>query len=64
MACVDNPNNLICKIEMLSKMRKKILHDFNDTYADYPREKTIHQLFEEQLKNVDTLLLSEDNRLL
>jgi len=48
---LDNPKKQICKIEMLTESEKnKILHDFNDTYADYPREKTIHQLFEEQVE--------------
>ncbi|MBS4162636.1 AMP-binding protein, partial [Klebsiella pneumoniae] len=27
-----------------------ILYDFNDTAADYPKDSTIHQLFEEQAK--------------
>lgn len=48
---LDNPNNLICKIEMLTESeKKKILYDFNNTYADYPKDKTIHQLFEEQVE--------------
>ncbi len=48
---IDNPSNLICKIEMLTESEKrKVLYEFNDTYADYPREKTIHQLFEEQVE--------------
>jgi len=48
---LDNPDNLICKIEMLTENEKrKVLYDFNDTYADYPREKTINQLFEEQVE--------------
>ena len=29
---------------------KRILFDFNNTRADYPREKTIHRLFEEQVE--------------
>ena len=29
---------------------QKIIHDWNQTYCDYPKEKTIHQLFEEQVK--------------
>ncbi|MCL2425093.1 MAG: amino acid adenylation domain-containing protein, partial [Oscillospiraceae bacterium] len=42
---------LLCDIEMLSEAeRNQLLYDFNDTYADYPREKTIHQLFEEQVE--------------
>jgi len=48
---LDNPGNLVCKIEMLTENeKKKILHDFNNTYAEYPRDKTIHQVFEEQVE--------------
>ncbi|NLL66789.1 MAG: AMP-binding protein, partial [Clostridiaceae bacterium] len=45
--------------------RKKVLYDFNDTYADYPREKTIHQLFEEQVERTpdNIALVFEDKKL-
>ncbi|MCP4156717.1 MAG: hypothetical protein GY757_53885, partial [bacterium] len=32
------------------KEKRQILYEFNDTAADYPRDKTIHQLFAEQAK--------------
>ncbi|MCU0286474.1 MAG: amino acid adenylation domain-containing protein, partial [Acidobacteria bacterium] len=39
----------ISEIDILSKEEKnRILYEFNDTAAEYPRDKTIHQLFEEQ----------------
>ena len=63
---LDNPANLICKIEMLTENeKKKVLYDFNDTYADYPREKTIHQLFEEQVERTpdNIALVFEDKKL-
>ncbi|MGI6085315.1 MAG: amino acid adenylation domain-containing protein [Acetivibrionales bacterium] len=63
---LDNPNKMINKIEMLTENeKKKILFDFNDTYADYPREKTIHQLFEEQVERTpdNIALVFEDQRL-
>ena len=45
-----NNEILIGEIDILSKCeRSKILYEFNDTYVDYPRENTIHQLFEEQV---------------
>lgn len=48
---LDNPNKEICKLEMLSEKEKhKILYEFNNTEADYPRDKVIHQLFEEQVE--------------
>ncbi|MCP5104796.1 MAG: AMP-binding protein, partial [bacterium] len=28
--------------------KRRVLYEFNDTAADYPKDKTIHQLFEEQ----------------
>ncbi|CAH0316009.1 non-ribosomal peptide synthetase [Peribacillus sp. Bi134] len=38
-------------IEILSKDENDmLLTEFNDTVADYPRNKTIHELFEEQVK--------------
>ncbi|MCK4259319.1 MAG: amino acid adenylation domain-containing protein [Halanaerobiales bacterium] len=37
-------------IEMITEEEKnQILYQFNDTQADYPTEKTIHELFEEQV---------------
>ena len=44
---------LLRNIDILSKEeRDKILYEFNNTDADYPRDKTIQQLFEEQVKRV------------
>jgi amino acid adenylation domain-containing protein/thioester reductase-like protein len=43
------PDTKIGDIDLLTaEERHQILHEFNDTYAEYPRDKTIHQLFEEQ----------------
>ncbi|MCK4259562.1 MAG: non-ribosomal peptide synthase/polyketide synthase, partial [Halanaerobiales bacterium] len=42
----------LTEIEMLTKEEKdQILYDFNNTYADYPRNKTLHELFEEKVEN-------------
>ena len=42
--------------------RQKLLFDFNDTAADYPREKCIHTLFEEQVeKTPDNVALKFAN---
>ncbi|MCY8372394.1 non-ribosomal peptide synthase/polyketide synthase, partial [Bacillus haynesii] len=44
-----NENRKIAEIDMLAEEeRKTLLYEFNRTNADYPRNKTIHQLFEEQ----------------
>jgi len=47
----QNSNKKICEIEMLGEEEKyKLLYEFNNTYAEYPNNKTIHELFEEQVK--------------
>ncbi|MCP4157819.1 MAG: amino acid adenylation domain-containing protein, partial [bacterium] len=44
-------NQKISNIEIITEEEKhQILYEFNDTAADYPRDKTIHQLFEEQVE--------------
>ncbi|WP_270572260.1 non-ribosomal peptide synthetase [Bacillus glycinifermentans] len=47
----ENPKLQIGKIDLLTKSEKyQLLHTFNDTKTDdYPKEKTICQLFEEQV---------------
>jgi amino acid adenylation domain-containing protein/thioester reductase-like protein len=47
---ITNPGKKIWQLEILSEWEKrKLLDEFNDTEAEYPKEKTIHQLFEEQV---------------
>ncbi|MCP4146778.1 MAG: non-ribosomal peptide synthetase, partial [bacterium] len=44
-------NQKIAEIEIITEEEKRqILYEFNDTAAEYPRDKTIHQLFEEQVE--------------
>jgi amino acid adenylation domain-containing protein len=46
---LEESSQKISAIEIISELEKRqILVDFNDTGKDYPREKTICQLFEEQ----------------
>jgi amino acid adenylation domain-containing protein/thioester reductase-like protein len=46
---LDNPLKEIEHLNMLSEMeRKKILNRFNDTQAEYPSDKTMPQLLDEQ----------------
>ncbi len=48
---IKNPEIKLKDIDMLSNEEKnQVLNVFNDTYAEYPREKTIHKLFEEQVE--------------
>ena len=50
-SCLDNLNIKISNICILSEAEKnKILYDFNNTKTDYPKDKTIAELFEEQAK--------------
>ena len=54
------------ELSMLSaEERQKLLYDFNDTAVDYPKDKCIHQLFEEQvIKNPDkTAIIACDRTL-
>jgi iturin family lipopeptide synthetase B len=54
---IKNPGKEIPEIEIISeKERNQILYEFNDTEAEYPKDKTIHELFEEQAeKNSDKI---------
>ncbi|NLT15145.1 MAG: amino acid adenylation domain-containing protein, partial [Clostridiales bacterium] len=60
---LDNPSKRISKLEMISEKEKHtILNEFNNTYADYPRDKTIHQMIEEQVEKTpgNTALIFND----
>jgi len=47
----ENTGKRINEIELLDEEeRHKLLYEFNDTYAEYPKDKTIHELFEEQVE--------------
>jgi amino acid adenylation domain-containing protein len=49
---VENSRKKISDIEIITEEEKKrILYDFNDTETDYPKDKTIHRLFEERVKS-------------
>jgi amino acid adenylation domain-containing protein len=49
-AVIDKPGTKLADIDIISTEEKKqILVDFNDTKSDYPKDKTIHELFENQV---------------
>ncbi|PGU33178.1 AMP-binding protein, partial [Bacillus cereus] len=49
-AVIQNPEIKVMDIEVIGgEEKKKLLVEFNDTFVDYPRDKTIHQLFQEQV---------------
>ncbi|WP_339373116.1 non-ribosomal peptide synthetase, partial [Paenibacillus elgii] len=63
---VANPSIRIRDLELATKAEKiQILEHFNDTAAEYPREKTIHQLFEEQVERTpeQVAVVFEDKQL-
>lgn len=65
-AILENYEIKIADIDMLSEEeRNQILYDFNNTKMDYPRNKTIVQLFEEQVeKTPDNIaVVFEDKKL-
>jgi len=46
-----NPKDKLKDLELItSKEKDYLINDYNDTKADYPKDRTIHQLFEEQVK--------------
>ena len=63
---MDNSANAIEKVEFITDdEREIILNDFNDTYVDYPIDKTIVSLFEEQVEKYhdNTAVVFKDEKL-
>ncbi|MCP5046912.1 MAG: amino acid adenylation domain-containing protein, partial [bacterium] len=59
-----NPSQRLKDIRFISREEKhRVLYTFNDTEAEFPRDKTIHRLFEEQAeKSPDHLALEHEFR--
>ena len=50
-AIVTNPHQQISQLPLLTTVeQRQLLVEWNDTQADYPHDKCIHQLFEEQVQ--------------
>ena len=48
---VSNPDTPICELPLLrEEERHQVLAAWNDTAVDYPKDKAIHQLFEDQVR--------------
>ncbi len=48
---VANPEERISQLPLLTEVeQRQLLFEWNDTQAEYPQDKCIHQLFEEQVK--------------
>lgn len=63
---VSNPNIRLSDISLLTdRERHQILNVFNNTYVDYPEERTIVDLFEEQVARTPhhVALISEEKRI-
>ncbi|MBK7992411.1 MAG: AMP-binding protein [Blastocatellia bacterium] len=63
---VNNPKEHISKLSLISQAEKeKLLYTWNNTYCDYDREITIHQLFEHQVTKSpsSTAIIFEDKEL-
>ena len=63
---LENNDITLNEIEIVTPdEKKKILYDFNNTSADYPRDKTITQLFEEQVEKTpnNIAVVFEDQKL-
>mgnify|MGYP005834128821 CR=1 FL=1 len=63
---LKNPEVSLAEVAMLSEEEKQqLLFEFNSTKAEYPKDKTIHQLFEEQVERTpdDIALIFGDNTL-
>jgi amino acid adenylation domain-containing protein/non-ribosomal peptide synthase protein (TIGR01720 family) len=55
-------NNLITNLSLLDEAeRNEYIHSFNATKEDYPKDKTIHQLFEEQVSRTPNAIALEWN---
>ncbi len=63
-AVTENIDTKLSEVDMLTEEeRQQILIDFNNTKTDYPKDKTIHQLFEEQVeRNPDSIALMYEDR--
>ncbi len=62
----DKPDAKVCELETVTEAEKQlILNDFNATATEYPRDKTVVELFEEQVKKTpeNIALVFEDRKL-
>ncbi|MBW4629686.1 MAG: amino acid adenylation domain-containing protein [Brasilonema octagenarum HA4186-MV1] len=61
---VNNPEQQISQLPLLTKaQQRKLLVEWNDTSVDYPLDKCIHQLFEEQVERTpDAVAVEFENQ--
>jgi len=60
----ENEDTKLEEIEMINEKEKhRLLYEFNDTYAEYPKDKTMHQVFQEQAaKTPDNIAVKYGDR--
>ena len=58
-AVVENPDRRICEVPLLGQQEIEHLEQWNQTERDYPRDKDVADLFEEQAARVSTALAVE-----
>ena len=60
-AVVHHPESRLCEIEILDREEKQqLLEVFNDTAVEYPENKPVQQLFEEQVSRTPHLIAVND----
>ncbi|MCX6579422.1 MAG: amino acid adenylation domain-containing protein, partial [Candidatus Aminicenantes bacterium] len=61
---LENPETALSQLEIIATEEKnRVLYEFNNTAAEYPADKTIHRLFQEQAeKSPDRIALVGANR--
>ena len=47
---IENSDTPVSELEMISQEEYDLLHHFNDTTAEYPRDKTVVEFFEEKVR--------------
>ncbi len=63
---VSNPDQRLSELQLLTAAElEQVVFEWNDTVADYPHEKCIHQLFEEQVERTPeaVAVICEDEQL-
>jgi amino acid adenylation domain-containing protein len=60
---IAEPGKKMWEIEIISeKEKKQLLFDFNDTAADFPTDKTLHELFEKQVEKTPDRIAAVGNK--
>lgn len=63
---IENPKFKISHMELVDKVeRERLMDEFNNTYVDYSKDKCVHEIFEEQVKNIpnDIAVVFKDRKL-